>query len=77
MTEKQSSATEIQWTMVKPSINAGEQANRLLSQALPPDVAAHFATMRIANNRYITSASVSKVKSRTVCQLSMLSNAPV
>ena len=53
MTEKQSSATEIQWTMVKPSINAGEQANRLLSQALPPDVATHFATMRIANNRYI------------------------
>lgn len=53
MTEKQSSATEIQWTMVNPSINAGEQANRLLSQALPPDVAAHFATMRIANNRYV------------------------
>lgn len=53
MIEKQSNATEIQWTMVNPSINAGDQANRMLKQALPPDVAAHFATMRIANNKYI------------------------
>ena len=53
MIEKQSNATEIQWTMVNPSINAGDQANRMLTQALPPDVAAHFATMRIANNNYI------------------------
>ena len=53
MIEKQSNATEIQWTMVNPSINAGDQANRMLTQALPPDVAEHFATMRIANNKYI------------------------
>lgn len=53
MIEKQATATEIQWTMVNPSINAGDQANRILTQALPPDVAAHFATMRIANNKYI------------------------
>lgn len=53
MKEKQANSTDIKWTLANHSLNAGQQANYKLSQLLPPDVAAHFATTQIGNQRYI------------------------